>query len=408
MRILMLSQFYPPIIGGVEQHVRTLSVELVSRGHDVAVATLGHKGLAEFELDQGVRVYRIRSSMQRLPHLFRDDGRQYAPPFPDPETMLALRRIIMRERPEIVHAHNWLVHSFLPLKVWSGARLIVTLHSYDLVCANTALLYHDALCDGPSIAKCFDCAVGHYGLAKGIPTVLSNWVMGLVERGAVDMFLAVSQAVAVSNGLVDGPLPFQVIPNFMPGDINMPQGDSEPYLVKLPAEDYLLFVGALNRQKGVNVLLRAYARLTNAPPLVLIGYPTPEWELLALDCPENVFVLKDWPHYAVMKAWRHSLIALAPSVGPETFGIAVMEAMSTGRPIIASRIGGLIDLVADGETGFLVQPGDPSVLQQAIERLLTNPDLRIRMGLAALRKVIEFQANTVVPRIEQVYENVLL
>ena len=57
MRILMLSQFYPPIIGGVEQHVRTLSVELVSRGHDVAVATLWHKGLAEFELDQGVRTH---------------------------------------------------------------------------------------------------------------------------------------------------------------------------------------------------------------------------------------------------------------------------------------------------------------------------------------------------------------
>ena len=232
--------------------------------------------------------------------------------------------------------------------------------------------------------------------------------MGLVERGAVNMFVAVSQAVAVSNGLVGSRLPFQVIPNFMPDEINMLQGDSEPYLVKLPAEDYLLFVGALNRQKGVNVLLRAYARLTNAPPLVLIGYQTPEWPLLALDCPGNVFVLKDWPRYAVMEAWRQSLIALAPSVAPETFGIAVMEAMSTGCPIIASRIGGLIDLVADGETGFLVQPGDPSVLQQAIERLLTNPDLRIRMGLAALRKVIEFPASTVVPRIERVYENVLL
>jgi glycosyltransferase involved in cell wall biosynthesis len=84
-----------------------------------------------------------------------------------------------------------------------------------------------------------------------------------------------------------------------------------------------------------------------------------------------------------------------------------MEAISNGRPVIASRIGGLVDLVADGETGFLVQPGDSSALQQAIERLLADADLRRCMGQAALRKVVEFQASAVVPRIEQVYQEVL-
>src|SRR5207248_3369552 len=166
----------------------------------------------------------------------------------------------------------------------------------------------------------------------------------------------VSQAVAVHNSLISTGLPFQVIPNFMPDDISTLQGDSEPYLGQLPAEDYILFVGALHQQKGVDVLLRAYAGLTNAPPLVLIGYQTRDWSIQSKDCPHNVFILKDWPHYAVMQAWRRSILALAPSVGPETFGIAVMEAMSVGRPAIVSRIGGLIDLVADGETGFLVQP----------------------------------------------------
>src|SRR5438309_480166 len=84
MRILMLSQFYPPVIGGEEQAVQTLGAELVSRGHDVAVVTLWRQGLAEFELDRGMRVYRIRSSMLRMPGLFSDSGRPYAPPFPDP------------------------------------------------------------------------------------------------------------------------------------------------------------------------------------------------------------------------------------------------------------------------------------------------------------------------------------
>ena len=406
MRILMLSQFYPPIIGGGAIHARSLSVELVSRGHDVAVVTLWHQGQAEFELDRGVRVYRVRSSMRRMPWLFSDNERQYAPPFPDPEVMLALRRIIMHEQPEIVHAHNWLVYSFLPLKAWSGARLIVTLHSYDLVCAKTTLLYHGSNCDGPGFTKCLGCATRYYGLAKGTPIVLSHWVMNLIRRGAVDVFLTVSQPAAVGNGLVGSRLPFQVVPNFMPADVNM-QGDPEPYVAQLPAEDYLLFVGALSWQKGVDVLLRAYAGLTNAPPLVLIGYPKPEWSISSVDCPGNVLVLKDWPRYAVMEAWRRSIMALAPSVVPETFGMVVMEAMSTGRPVIASRIGGLIDLVADGETGFLVQPGDSLALQQAIERLLADPDLRRRMGQAALRKVVEFQASTVVPRIEHVYEELL-
>jgi glycosyltransferase involved in cell wall biosynthesis len=232
--------------------------------------------------------------------------------------------------------------------------------------------------------------------------------MGQAERGIVDMFLAVSQATAVGNGLINSRLPFQVIPNFIPSNVGVTQGDSEPYLAQLPTEDFLLFVGALGCFKGVDVLLRAYAGLTNAPPLVLIGYPTPDWSLLSVDCPNNVFVLKSWPHYAVMEAWHRSIMALVPSVVPETFGLVVVEAMSVGRPVIASRIGGMIDLVADGETGFLVQPGDPSVLQQAIERLLVNPDLRNRMGQAALRKVTTFQANTVVTRIEQVYERVLL
>lgn len=407
MRILMLAQFYPPIIGGIEQHVCTLSVELASRGHDVAVVTMRHEGQAKFEMDRGVRVYRIRSSMQRMPWLFADNRRQYAPPFPDPEVMLELRRIIVDERPHIVHAHNWLVRSFLPLKIWSGARLIVTLHNYNLVCAKQILMYHEALCDGSGIAKCLGCAVQHYGLVRGTPTVLSNWVMGLAERGTVDMFLAVSQAVAVGNGLVGSRLPFRVIPNFIANDLGMLQGDAEAYLAQLPAKDYLLFVGALERAKGVDVLLHAYTGLTNAPPLVLIGYQTSDWSLLALDCPHNVVVLKDWPHDAVMSAWGRCSIALIPSVWTEPFGIVALEAMSMGKPIIASRIGGLSDIVVHGETGCLVPPGDPQALRQTIQCLLDDPVRRDHMGTMAKQRVVEFRAKTVVPRIERVYQEVL-
>lgn len=407
MRILMLSQFYPPIIGGGAKHVKSLSTELVSRGHEVAVVTLWHQGLAEFELDQGVRVYRIRSSLQRVPRLFKDNGRQYAPPFPDPGVMFALRRIIAHEHPEIVHAHNWLVYSFLPLKAWSGARLIVTLHNYSLVCAKMLFLHHGTACEGSAFTKCLGCASQFYGLAKGAPTVLANQVMGLMMHGIVDMFLAVSEAVAVGNRLVGSGLPFQVMPNFLSSDDSDPQADASPYLAQLPDSGYLLFVGALGRLKGVDVLLRAYADLNNAPPLVLIGYETPEWSVLAGNCPPNVVVLKDWPGYAVMEAWRRSILALAPSVWAEPCATVVMEAMLAGRPVIASRIGGMTDMVVEGETGLLVQPGDSIALRQAIEHLLADANLRSDMGQAALHKVLAFQAATVVPRIEQIYRELL-
>ena len=78
-----------------------------------------------------------------------------------------------------------------------------------------------------------------------------------------------------------------------------------------------------------------------------------------------------------------------------------------GRPIIASRIGGLIDIVVDGQTGLLVPPGDPQALREAIQGLLDDRERRECMKMVARQRVVEFQAKSVVPRIEQVYREIL-
>ncbi len=402
MRILMLSQFYPPIIGGIEQHVRNLSIELIARGHQVAVATLWQEGLPEVETDQGVRIYRIRGTLQRADWLFSEKRRRHAPPFPDPQLVTGLANVIARERPAVVHGHNWLVRSFLPLKAWSRARLIVTLHDFSLVCAKHRFVYRGAACKGPGV-KCFQCAASHYGSPRGMPIVLANWAMGLAERAGVDMFLPVSQAVAAGTGLVESSLPFQVIPNFVPDDVAQVLNGSND--AQLPAEDFFLFVGDISPDKGAQVLLQAHAQLSHPVPLVLIGRHN---GAITTDPGRNVCLLPSMSHDAVMRAWSKSIVGLAPSIVPDACPTVVMEAMATGRPVIASRIGGLVDLVSHEETGLLVPPGDVSLLRQAMERLIGDPAMRSRMGQAAKQRVGRFQASQVVPRVEQVYEKVLV
>jgi glycosyltransferase involved in cell wall biosynthesis len=141
-----------------------------------------------------------------------------------------------------------------------------------------------------------------------------------------------------------------------------------------------------------------------APPLVLIGRKT---ETTPERLPGNVILFNSWPHQAVLQAWERCSIALAPSVWPEPFGIVVIEAMAAARPVIASNIGGLADIVVDGETGKLVAPGNAGELCQVIGRLLQDPALRGQLGQAGRQRVERFRARRVVPQIEQVYYDLL-
>jgi glycosyltransferase involved in cell wall biosynthesis len=200
--------------------------------------------------------------------------------------------------------------------------------------------------------------------------------------------------------LIKNQLPFEVIPNFVPDDIDLASEDVDGFVSQLPKDGFLLFVGDQSLDKGVGVLLRANADLQNPPPLVLIGRKSPD---TPTELPRNVRLLNSWPHAAIMEAWRRSSVAMVPSLTAETFGIVAIEAMKMGRPVIASRIGGLTDIVNDGETGFLIPPGDSASLSQVMKRLLDDKSLRERMGQSAMRRSLEFRASVVVPRIEAVY-----
>jgi len=398
VRVLMLTDVYPPVIGGTELYVQRLSRELAGRGHDVSVVTLEPLGTARREVDHGVAVFRMRGLVQAWGGLHSDPKRPFAPPLPDPRLVWSLASLLREVSWDVVHAHNWLMHSYLPLRAWSRAPLVVTLHDYSLICAKKILMRDGAPCSGPGVAKCLECATEFFGAARGVPTVLGNWAMQLPTRLGVDLFLPVSQAVARGNRLAARKLPFRVIPNFLADHETI--DDADPRLAQLPGDGFLLFVGGLDRSKGVDVLLRAYGGLSGAPPLVIIGASRPD-DLPRL--PPNVILLRDWPHPLVLRAWQMSVIGLVPSVWPEPFPTVTLEAMAAGRPVIASRVGGLPDQVVDGETGVLVPPGDPDALRRAIERLLADVALRERLGRAARRAVESFRARAVVPQIERTY-----
>jgi glycosyltransferase involved in cell wall biosynthesis len=314
---------------------------------------------------------------------------------------------VEKEQPQIVHGHDWLARSYLPLKGGSAAKFVMSLHYYTISCAKKNLMFNDAPCSGPAFTKCLRCGADHYGAAKGAATVSANWGMSAVERRAVDMFISVSQATADGNQLPQSGRPQQVIPNFLPPNSNAPTlspTELESYVTQLPQGEFMLFVGDLRPVKGLDVLLSAYVGLPDAPPLVLIGKVWPE---TPANLPPNVTVLREWPNVAVMEAWRRATIALVPSIWAEPFGIVVIEAMAGGTPVIGSRIGGIPEIVVDGESGLLVPPSDPVALRSAMQRLLQDPELRQRMGCAAKERAADFAAHAVVPRIEAIYQQLL-
>ena len=394
----MLAQSYDPIVGGEERLVGDLSAELARRGHDVAVATLRQPAGEPHNEDTAVRIHTMRSSVYRLRRLFRDRERLHAPPAPDPETVLDLRRILRRERPDVVHAHNWLVHSYIPLDRRSDAALVLSLHDYGLLCATQRLIYREAQCSGPRPIKCMRCAADHYGTGKGAAMALGTRLGGERLRRHVDVFLPVSKAVKELCRLGPGDA-HRVVPNFV-RDTPPKRLSDDPRLAELPHEPFVLFVGDVTTDKGAWHLAKVHRKLERPPPLVFIGRPY----LGELADHPGVTMVGQWPHGLVLEALRRCLLVAVPSVVPESFGLVALETAAAGKPIVASDIGGLKDIVIDEVTGLLVPPGDRDSLRLALQRLIADGRLRTRLGEAAARRASAFSSEVVVPQFEAAYE----
>jgi len=187
-----------------------------------------------------------------------------------------------------------------------------------------------------------------------------------------------------------------VIPNFI---------DARSYRIEEgPAKSIaqVLFLGALRPHKGMHVLLEAFRQLRHRRQLdlTLVGYPDypPGWPRAGVD------ILTRASRSTVEKKLSECTLLVVPSIYHDPCPTVALEAMLFKKPVVASRVGGLPEIMVDGETGALVEPNDPLVLASAIERLLVEPAEASQMGERGWRRLMDhFTSDVVLPRLEDLY-----
>lgn len=358
--------------------------------------------------DNGYRVHRIRSGISRMPGAHASpDLAPHHPPFPDPVVAAALRQIIERDRPDAVHAHNWMIYSYLAFKTRSHPPVLWMQHDYSLACAKKTRRYiaNNEQCPGVAPMQCIRCATPQFGRAKAPAVVLGLMASNATLLRRVDRIVANTEPVALLaydarglRGTVD------VVSSFLEDDL-MEQSSSIPRPSYLPSEDgYLCFVGSLGQHKGTFDLIDAYERLVDPPPLVVLGVPMAgqpdRW-------PDGTILRERVPHEEVMATFKHASIGIMPSRWDEPLGFAALEASTMGKPVVATAVGGLPTAVLDGVTGLLVPPRDPASLASAIASLLADPLRAKEMGKAGQAHAATFSVRLAAPRFDAMLEDLV-
>jgi starch synthase len=184
-----------------------------------------------------------------------------------------------------------------------------------------------------------------------------------------------------------------------------------------PSRPYVIFVGRITRQKGVPVLLRAAAALDPSAQLVLCAGAADTQELGAevaslvaeLQATRTgvLWIPEMLPKPEIIQLLTHALAFVCPSVY-EPLGIVNLEAMACSTAVVASRVGGIPEVVADGVNGLLVPPDDPGALADALNVLLRDPGRAEAMGHAGReRAVTEFSWETVAAQTAALYESLV-
>jgi len=370
MRIGIVTQSYYPIPSGLTEHVYYLAKELIDLGHEPTIIT---SHFFQNEDDLGLDVVRVGWDF-RMPipinGSFNNVNLCY-------QLTKKLRKICEEKKLDIIHIQCPLDPIF-PLTALRNLSVpkVGTFHSYARI------------------------NLGYELFGRQFREYANN----------LDVRIAVSEAAKeFSQRYFSGE--YDLIPN----GINLERFNPK---VK-PVDKYndglfnILFVGRLDPRKGVKYLLKAFPLIYKQYPhcrLIVVGngFLTDYYKTYAPDgLSHKIFFEgyvkpKDLPHYYAVAD-----VFCSPAIGGESFGIVLLEAMASGKPIVASDITGYCQLITDYQDGLLVPPKDPSAIAEAVIELIQNRELREEMSKRGLEKAREFSWHVIAKQVEQCYYKAL-
>ncbi len=387
VRILLLHDYGVPI-GGAEHMTFALRDGLRARGHDVQLLA-SSATRADMRNQADIVCYGTESPVRRVLQVV------------NPSARAAVRRAVLTFRPDIVHVRSFLSQlSPAILPALRGTVAVLHVVDYQMICPiHSKRLPDGSRCDYRAGVDCY--RTGCVSLA-GLARVDAHKRMWAAWH---DVFAAVvANSEWTANRLRgDGVRVDRAIWN------GVPVSPGRPALAGPPT---VAFAGRLSRDKGIAVLVRAMRDVVRAIPdarLIVAGdgpdRGTVERAIRECGIEANVRVLGTVPRADLDTIFASAWVQAVPSQWEEPFGLVAAEAMMRGTAVVASRTGGLTEIVADGTTGALVEPGDERALADALIRLLNDRDACERMGAAARRfATAELSEAMCIDRLVALYE----
>lgn len=389
MKILMVNDHRPEeVLGGTERYILDVTAALEERGHEVHLFAMSD---TRSETTPVRRIFHVRARNLAVLYLKRT--------FFYPALYRALRSWVREVQPNVVHLHNNYRCAVTVNLALRGERVVQTVHDYTALYP-TAFCAKERSCAGrsPLVALRHGCLNWKVFLAAG-------WLLynrRFLDRWIVGRFIAPSRDLAghlQRRGYRD----VHYLPNFT----SVPVAPARP----LPDRPIVLYVGSLIAHKGVDVLLRAFAEVVgevDGAALRLVGSGPDEGRLRGLaaelELPRVQFLGRQ-RHAALPPLYRAARVVVIPSLWLENAPLVAYEAMAHGRPIVASAVGGLPELIADGENGNLAPRGDAAGLAARLRRLLNDPDRAQDLAARGRQRLERLgDADVHVDRLARLYE----
>jgi glycosyltransferase involved in cell wall biosynthesis len=298
-------------------------------------------------------------------------------------------QLIKLTRPEIAHIHS--VHPQISPSVYAACQdmrvpVVHTLHNYRYICPGALLLRNGQPCEEclghlPFKALRYRCYRDSLAATGSLFWMITYNRLRGTFANQVNRYIALTEFAA--SRLAAGGLPFnriEVKPNFLP---IVPSAITE-------RENYAVYVGRLTEEKGVNTLIKAWQFVSNLPLKIIgDGALRSKLEMSARESKVDVEFLGTQTKKKVLSIIGSALLQIVPSECYEGFPMVILEAYACATPVIASRIGSIIEVVRDGDTGLHFEAGNAVDLALKVNELKVNPDLAFRLGMSAREIFLE-------------------